>query len=86
MEKKETIKIEAKLERKNLTMQVDKEDFAVALKTWRLRQNLTQQQVAERFGVSRWTIIRAEQADNISWPTAYRLFAKLAGELQSEKL
>lgn len=82
---KNAIKIEAKIERKNLSMQVDKEDFAIALKTWRLRQNLTQQQVAERFGVSRWTIIRAEQADSLSWPTAYRLFAKLAGELQLER-
>lgn len=78
---KDIITIKAKTDKTNLSVQVDKEDFALALKTWRLRQNLTQQQVAERFGVSRWTIIRAEQADKISWPTAYRLFAKLVGEL-----
>lgn len=85
MEKKKEIRIEAKTKRDNLSVQVDREDFALALKTWRLRQGLTQLQVAEKFGVSRWTIIRAEKAESMSWPTAYRLFAKLSGELQNEK-
>lgn len=67
-----------------LQMDVDKESFALALKTWRLRQGLTQQQVATKWGVSRFTIIRAETAKNITWMMAYRLFAKLAEELKIE--
>lgn len=69
---------------KGLTMEADKQDFALALKTWRLRQGLTQKQVGERWGCSRFTIIRAENAKNVTWEMAYRLFAKLAVELKKE--
>jgi len=77
-------KIEVKMVQKGLTMEADKQDFALALKTWRLRQGLTQRQVGERWGCSRFTIIRAENAKNVTWEMAYRLFAKLAVELQKE--
>lgn len=78
----EQIKVEMKPN--GLEMDVDKNEFALALKTWRLRQGLTQKQAGERFGVSRFTIIRAENARNVTWETAYRLFAKLAIELRKE--
>lgn len=65
-------------------MEVDRNEFALALKTWRLRQALTQQQVAQRFGVSRYTIMDAEKAKSISWEMAYRLFARLSEELVKE--
>lgn len=77
-------KIEVKMVQKGLTMEADKQDFALALKTWRLRQGLTQKQVGERWGCSRFTIIRAENAKNVTWEMAYRLFAKLAVELKKE--
>lgn len=77
--------IEVKIERKGLSVQMDKEEFALALKTWRLRQGLTQRQVGEMWGVSRFTIMRAESARNVTWETAYRLFARLAAELQKEE-
>lgn len=77
-------KIEVKMVQKGLTMEADKQDFALALKTWRLRQGLTQKQVGERWGCSRFTIIRAENAKNVTWEMAYRLFAKLAIELKKE--
>lgn len=78
----EQIKVEMKPN--GLAMDCDKNEFALALKTWRLRQGLTQKQAGERFGVSRFTIIRAENARNVTWETAYRLFAKLAVELRKE--
>lgn len=78
----EQIKVE--MRPRGLEMDVNKEEFALALKTWRLRQGLTQKQAGERFGVSRFTIIRAEKAMNVTWETAYRLFAKLAIELRKE--
>lgn len=76
--------IQVTMEAKGLSMETDKQEFALALKTWRLRQGLTQRQVAERFGVSRYTIMRAERAGAITWMMAYRLFAKLSDELKKE--
>lgn len=78
----EQIKVEMKPV--GLAMDVDKNEFALALKTWRLRQGLTQREAGERFGCSRYTIMRAESARNVTWEMAYRLFAKLAQELRKE--
>ena len=77
-------KIEVKMERVGLTMDIDKEAFAVALKTWRLRNGLTQAQAGEKWGLSRYTIMRAESGKNITWETAYRMFARLSEELTKE--
>ena len=77
-------KIEVKIEKKGLDLEINKEEFALALKTWRLRQGLTQREVGERWGCSRFTIMRAEIAKNVTWEMAYRLFAKLSTELRKE--
>lgn len=77
-------KIEVKMQQQGLQMNVDKEQFAMALKTWRLRQGLTQRAVGDRWGCSRFTILRAESGRNITWEMAYRLFAKLSAELAKE--
>lgn len=69
---------------KGLEMDVNKEEFALALKTWRLRQGYTQKQAGELFGCSRFTIMRAEGAKNVTWEMAYKLFAKLATHLRKE--
>lgn len=66
-------------------MEADKNEFALALKTWRLRSGLTQSQVAEKWGCSRFTIMRAENARTVTWEMAYRLFAKLSNELKEEQ-
>ena len=79
-------KIVVNMKPRGIDMEVDKQEFALALKTWRLRQGLTQSEVAERFGCSRFTIMRAENAKNVTWEMAYRLFAKLAQELKKEDL
>lgn len=76
--------IKVEMKPAGLTMEVDKTEFALALKTWRLRQGLTQQQVGERWDCSRFTILRAENAKNLTWEMAYRLFARLADELRKE--
>ncbi len=77
-------KIEVKMERVGLTMDIDKEAFAVALKTWRLRNGLTQAEAGKKWGLSRYTIMRAESGKNITWETAYRMFARLSEELRKE--
>lgn len=76
--------IEVKVEPRGLEMDIDKQQFALALKTWRLRHDLTQSELGKRWGCSRYTIIRAEGAKNVTWEMAYRLFARLADELRKE--
>lgn len=68
----------------DLKMEADKNEVALALKTWRLRKNLSQRSLAQRWGMSRYTIMRAEAAKNITWEMAYRIFAKLSAELTKE--
>lgn len=68
-----------------LKVDIDRQEFALALKTWRLRQALTQREVAARWGMSRHTILRAENAHEITWTMAYRLFNKLNAELLKEQ-
>lgn len=80
----ETIKIE--MNKVGTRLEADKEQFALGLKTWRLRNHLTQAEAGERIGVSRYTIIRAEQAKQVSWECLYRIFAYLSIELQREGL
>lgn len=70
---------------KALRMECDRQEFALALKTWRLRSALTQRQVGEMFGVSRYTIMRAEAAGPLTWEMAYKLFARLSDQLLKEK-
>ena len=77
-------KIEVKMERVGLTMDIDREAFAVVLKTWRLRNGLTQAQAGKKWGLSRYSIMRAESGKNITWETAYRLLARLSEELRKE--
>ncbi|MBR3927258.1 MAG: hypothetical protein IKJ58_10910 [Akkermansia sp.] len=76
--------ITATMKPKGLSMEVDKQEFALALKTWRLRHGYLQREVAQMFGVSRYTIIKAENAQDITWTMAYRLFAKLSKCLEEE--
>lgn len=65
-------------------MDADREQVAMAIKTWRLRNGLTQEQLAQRWGCSRFTIIRVEKAKHITWEMAYKMFAKLSYELEKE--
>lgn len=79
-------KITLNMTQKGLSADADKEQFAMALKTWRLRNGLTQEKVGKRWGFSRWTIIKAELAKDLTWQTAYKLFARLSEELRHEAL
>lgn len=52
-----------------------KEDFALALKTWRVRKGWSQRQMERETGISRYTIMRAESASrDLDWSSYYRLF------------
>lgn len=72
------------MKQEGLSMEVDRTKFAMALKTWRIRNNKTQREIAQQWGVSRFTIMRAEAAKPLTWEMAYRLFARLSEELKEE--
>ena len=72
------------LKRDGLNVDIDRETFALQLKTWRLRKGLTQQQLGERWGMSRFKIIKAETAKIVSWEVAYKMFVRLSEELRKE--
>lgn len=67
-----------------VSMEIDRQQFALALKTWRLRANKTQREVATEWQTSRFTIMKAEKGAPISWEQAYKLFAHLSEELRME--
>lgn len=75
---------EENITKNGLKLDINREEFALELKTWRLRKGFTQSQVASKFGCSRFSIIRAEQAKSITWELAYKLFMNLLHELKSE--
>lgn len=85
MENGKLEKLLASMTRAGVNVDVDREDFAWSLKTWRVRQGLTQDMAGKRLGnVSRYTIMRAEKGTKLDVQTAYRLFAFLTRELQRE--
>lgn len=76
--------IATEMKQKGLSLQVDREQLAMSLKTWRLRSGYTQNELAIRWGVSRFTVIRIEKGREVSWEIAYRVFARLSEELRKE--
>lgn len=61
-----------------------RQEVGLELVKFRIRQGLTQLQLAERWGMSRYTIIRAEKGKPVSWKFTYSIAAKLAQELRKE--
>lgn len=61
-----------------------REEVGLELVKFRIRQGLTQAQLAERWGMSRYTIIRAEKGKPVSWKFTYNIAAKLSQELRRE--
>lgn len=76
--------IKAQAKAKGLSVEISNQDFALSLKTWRLRNNLTQVDAGKILGCSRYTIIRVERAKLTTWELTYRLFCRLAEELAKE--
>ena len=56
--------------------------FAQLLRDWRKTVGLTQDQAAKRFGLSRRTIIRLEnaQGNRVSWDTRDKILSAIQGD------
>lgn len=78
-------KITPIIKRKGLTMETDAQELAVSLKTYRLRQRLTQAELGVRWGCSRYTIMRIEGAQRVTWEMMYRVFNHLSDALLQEQ-
>lgn len=73
------------MKRAGLTLTADRCDVSIAIKTYRLRQDLTQEQLAEQWGISRYTIMRLEAARPVSWEMTYKVWARLTEALTNEQ-
>ena len=65
-------------------IEIDKKALAQELATWRIRSGLTQREAAERFNVSRYSILRAENMREIGIAMTYRISAALARAIREE--
>ena len=79
-------RIEAKVKQRGLTIETDAIQLAMSLKTYRLRMGLTQRQLAEQWGCSRYTIMRLEATKKTTWEMMYRVFNRLNEALMKEAL
>lgn len=61
-----------------------RQEIGLELAKFRIRNGLTQAQLAERWGMSRYSIIRAEKGKTVSWRFTYAIASKLAQELRKE--
>lgn len=84
METKTTIIEAPTIRRRGLQIETDQQQLAVTLKTYRLRQGLSQRELGEKWGCSRYTIMRIEAGKKITWEMMYRVFVKLSAELENE--
>ena len=67
------------LKREGTDLITNREEFAVAVKTWRVRHGMTQRQLAAAAGLSRYTVMRVENASReTNWITIYKLFNYMA--------
>lgn len=72
------------IKRNGLKMEADVVELAWQLKTYRIRSGLTQKQLAEKWGVSRYTLIRIEGGYEVGWPTMYKVTSKLIQATREE--
>lgn len=74
--------LEPKMQPDGLKMKTDATHFALALKTWRLRRGLTQRAAASAMGISRHSLLRVENAREVSWEIQYRILAHISDDLR----
>lgn len=78
-------KIKVTMMRQGVKMTSNREDVALAVKTYRLRSGETQAGLGKRWGMSRWSVMKIEAGKPVSWELAYKAFARLSEDLEKEK-
>lgn len=61
-----------------------RQEIGLEVAKFRIRKGLTQAQLGERWGMSRYSIIRAEKGKFVSWKFTYAIASKLTQELRKE--
>lgn len=64
---------------------IERQRLGLELAKWRIRNGITQNELAKRWGMSRYSIIRAEKGKTVGWQFAYGISARLAKELLKEQ-
>lgn len=77
-------KIRLTMEQHGPTYQVNQDEMALAVRTYRARNGLSQAALGNRWGLSRYTIMNVENSKKVHWITAYKIFASLAEDLKKE--
>ncbi len=85
MEQNNTTTITAELKQNGLRLETDEQKMAMSLKTYRLRHGFTQEELGARWGCSRYTIMRIERAQRVTWEMMYRVFNHLSDALLEEQ-
>lgn len=85
MEQNNNNTITAELKQNGLSLETDEQKMAMSLKTYRLRHGLTQTELGARWGCSRYTIMRIEGAQRVTWEMMYRVFNQLSDALLEEQ-
>lgn len=73
-----------KIKRNGSKIEIDRNDLAAELKLFRYRHRYTQQKLAEQWGVSRWSIMRAEAAGEIGVGLLIAIYSRLAQSMREE--
>lgn len=69
---------------RGLSIEYDVEKFAMSLKTFRLRKNLSQKELGQKWGCSRYTIMRIETGKRITWEMMYKVYNQLLEAIAQE--
>lgn len=77
--------IKATMTQRGLVLDTNAEQLAMSLKTYRLRHGMTQQQLAEKWGCSRYTIMRLETMKRVTWEMTYKIFNLLLIAIRAEE-
>lgn len=72
------------IKRRGSKIEINRDDLAVELKMYRCKQGLTQRQLADEWGVSRWSIIRTEAAQEVSIGLTILIYARLTECLRKQ--
>lgn len=72
------------IKRKGSKIEINRDDLAVELKMYRCKRGLTQRQLADEWGVSRWSILRTEAAEEVSIGLTILIYSRLTECLRKQ--
>lgn len=72
------------VKRKGTRLEIDREQLAIELQMYRYRVQKTQQELAQEWNVSRYSIMRIEKGEHVSIGMLFSVYANLTEALRKE--